>query len=66
MDISMGCAGRDCPASFRGDMPRGWCWLTIYWSPRPKTIDFLVDPVERDAVLCPMHRSLLESMLKDI
>jgi hypothetical protein len=64
--IPMMCAWRGCRAAFLGDMPVGWCWLTTYWSPQPKTIDFLVDPVERDAVLCPEHRSVFEQALKDL
>jgi hypothetical protein len=61
------CAWDGCPATFRGDMPRGWINLLAYWSKRPE-LNFLTIPpqdVSRDGVLCPQHAGVFESQLKD-
>jgi hypothetical protein len=54
------CAWDVCCRTFDDVMPEGWIWLVTFWSARPVgNIDFLVQPVIRDATLCPEHATAL-------
>lgn len=59
------CAWVGCPRTFRGELPNGWTWLQLYWSPQVNT-----DPLERDwmrdGVLCPEHTLKMDAQFKRI
>jgi hypothetical protein len=65
------CAWAGCGASFSEEMPAGWVYLLMWWSP-VATPDLTIGSVsgspfcKRDAVLCPLHAKELESKLKDV
>ena len=61
------CACDGCDACFERDMPKGWSWLTLYWSKRPH-LHYHKIPVRdvlRDAALCPEHTRALDGVLKN-
>jgi hypothetical protein len=62
------CAWKDCKASFKGEMPRGWVWLLTYWAAEPVAMSYPVPgkDILRDTVLCPQHNHALERLLVDI
>jgi hypothetical protein len=62
------CAWNGCQAAFKGDMPRGWTNLLMFWSPGPALNFFNVHPGDwlRDTALCPQHTRLMNSQLKEL
>lgn len=60
------CAWAGCPRIFKGDMPTGWTWLLMYWSPRVAIEPLYGRDWTRDAVLCPEHTLKVDALMKRI
>jgi hypothetical protein len=60
------CAWKDCNATcdYLEDLPPEWsCLVTFRKTATPGVLDFRIDHVNRDALLCPEHSVALEKLL---
>lgn len=58
------CAWKGCTAVYVSRLPPGWiCFVTFRGTLTPGILDFTLDRVDRDAVLCPDHAAELDQLL---
>lgn len=60
------CAWRNCEATCTDPvrLPADWIAFATFRKTRvPGVLDFAIDPVLRDALLCPEHNAALEALL---
>lgn len=65
-NVSFRCAWNECEetCSNPDDLPSGWIALVTFRKTSvPGILNFAVDEVNRDAVLCPTHAAALERCL---
>jgi hypothetical protein len=60
------CAWDGCGQTFKGDMPKGWTWLCMYWSKRPVERISKISVWVRDSALCPEHSFTFDRQLKPL
>lgn len=58
------CAWKGCTTTFIDPIPPGWTYLvTFRKTATAGVLNFAIDRVDRDAVLCPDHATQLDQLL---